>query len=120
MGITPVTIRYYEREGLIPPVNRKNGGIRDFKEDDLNWIEFIKCMRNSGLSVDSLSEYTALYQLGDETLDQRKQLLKDERTKLVSKYEEIGKTIKKLDSKIQDYENGIFKQSEDKLPNWID
>lgn len=64
MGVTAVTLRYYERVGLIPPVTRKNGGVRDFQQEDLNWIEFIKCMRSSGLSVESLIEYTTLYQQG--------------------------------------------------------
>jgi DNA-binding transcriptional MerR regulator len=58
-GLTAVTLRYYERIGLIPPVTRGNGGVRLFNESDLGWIEFIKCMRNAGLSIESLIEYTS-------------------------------------------------------------
>lgn len=118
MDITAVTLRYYERVGLIPPVTRKNGGVRDFQQEDLNWIEFIKCMRSAGLSVESLIEYTSLYQQGDATLDERKRLLQEERNQLVSKYEEIGATIKRLDCKIEDYENGKFQEAERRLPEW--
>lgn len=118
--VTPVTLRYYERKGLIPPVTRKNGGIRDFQQEDLNWIEFIKCMRSAGLSVESLSEYTRLFQIGNETLKDRQQILVKERDALVAKYEELGSTIKKLNRKIEDYKNGKFEQAENNLPEWTE
>ena len=46
--LSPDTLRYYERIGLIPPVPRTSGGLRDYREGDLRWVEFIKCMRNAG------------------------------------------------------------------------
>ena len=52
--LTPATLRYYETMTLIPPVERDSGGIRDYSEEDLNWIEFIKCMRDAGIPVESL------------------------------------------------------------------
>lgn len=118
MNVTPVTIRYYERVGLIPPIHRKNGYVREFHQDDLNWIKFIKCMRSAGLSVETLIKYTTLYQQGDSTIEERKNLLKKERKNLFAKYEEICETLKRLDGKIKDYENGKFQQNEKKLPNW--
>lgn len=120
MDVTAVTLRYYERVGLIPPVTRKNGGVRDFQQEDLNWIEFIKCMRSSGLSVESLTEYTTLYQQGDATLERRKQILQEERDSLAAKYEEIGATLKRLDGKIADYDSGKFQQAERSLPEWTE
>ncbi|MBO1307411.1 MerR family transcriptional regulator [Enterococcus sp. 669A] len=120
MDVTAVTLRYYERVGLIPPVTRKNGGVRDFQQEDLNWIEFIKCMRSSGLSVESLTEYTTLYQQGDATLERRKQILQEERDNLAAKYEEIGATLQRLDGKIADYDNGKFQQAERRLPEWTE
>lgn len=50
--ITADTLRYYERIGLIPHVPRNKSGIRDYDEDSCGWIEFIKCMRKSGLSIE--------------------------------------------------------------------
>ena len=61
------TLRYYERIGLIPPVHRSAGGIREYDEEDCRWIEFIKCMRGAGLPIESLVEYVALFQQGEET-----------------------------------------------------
>ena len=73
-GLSPDTLRYYERVGLIPPVNRTASGIRDYTEEDCRWIEFIKCMRGAGLSIEVLIKYVSLFQQGDATIDQRKEL----------------------------------------------
>ena len=55
-GLTQDTIRYYEKMGLIPPVPRNKSGIRNFDEQSCRWIEFIKCMRSSGLSIEVLKK----------------------------------------------------------------
>lgn len=66
--ITQDTLRYYERIGMIPAVPRTSGGIRNYKEADLGWIELALCMRNAGLPVESMIEYVHLFQEGDETI----------------------------------------------------
>lgn len=71
-GLTPDTLRYYERIGLIPPVPRTKSGLRDYDESSCNWIEFIKCMRGAGLQIEALIEYVALYQQGDALSRQEK------------------------------------------------
>jgi len=68
-GMSVDTLRYYERVGLIPPVNRNDGGIRDYNELDLRRVDFIKCMRGAGLPVEVLIEYVALVQQGDKTIE---------------------------------------------------
>ncbi len=102
--LTPVTLRYYERIGLIPPVKRKNGGVRDYGEDDLTWIDFIKCMRTVGLSIESLIEYTKLFPEGDATAAARKEILIEERNRLEERYKILGITLSKLNDKIDWYE----------------
>ena len=62
------TLRYYERVGLLPPVNRSESGIRDYKEMDVRRVEFIKCMRSAGLPIEVLIEYVGLIQRGDHTI----------------------------------------------------
>ena len=69
--LTQDTLRYYERVGLLPRVNRTSSGIRDYTEEDCRWVEFIKCMRQAGLPIEVLIEYVALYQKGDETIQAR-------------------------------------------------
>ena len=57
VNLSADTLRYYERIGLIPEVNRTESGIRNYTEEDLGWIEFSKCMRNAGMSIEALIEY---------------------------------------------------------------
>lgn len=107
--MTPATIRYYEKEGLIPPITRNVSGIRDFQEEDLNWVEFIKCMRDSGLSIDSLAKYSELYQLGNATLVERKKILIEEYQKLLEKQQLINATVARLETKLDNYDQMIQK-----------
>ncbi|HRX09837.1 MAG TPA: MerR family transcriptional regulator, partial [Candidatus Limiplasma sp.] len=86
------------------PVPRTAGGIRDYGEDDLRWIEFIKCMRLAGLPVDVLAEYVQLCLQGDDTLARRRQLLKEQRDTLVQHIADMQETLRRLDLKIEHYD----------------
>jgi DNA-binding transcriptional MerR regulator len=104
------TLRYYERIGLIRPVNRTASGIRDYNEIDLRRVEFIKCMRAAGLPIDVLIEYVGLVQLGDETIQARKEILKAQRAQLAARMNEMQKTLDILDRKIGGYENALLQK----------
>ena len=67
--ISADTLRYYERIGLIPPVPRTRGGLRDYGEESCGWIQLMKCMRAAGVQIEALIEYVDLFQQGDATLD---------------------------------------------------
>lgn len=105
--LTPDTLRYYERIGLIPGVGRTSGGIRDYQEEDCRWIEFIKCMRGAGLPVETLIEYVRMFQTGDTTIQARKELLVEQRDILKERIEEMQSTLGRLNTKIRRYENVI-------------
>lgn len=104
------TLRYYERIGLIPSINRNKSGIRDYTEEDCGWIEFIKCMRNAGLPIEVLIEYVNLFQKGDDTIEARKEILIEQRKQLEEKMNEMKKTIERLDNKILRYEDKILEK----------
>lgn len=106
--ISPDTLRYYERVGLIPSVNRDKSGIRDYCEIDVKRVEFIKCMRSAGLPIEVLTEYVGLYQQGDQTIEARKEILKEQREKLADRMAEMQKTLNLLDYKIAVYENAVL------------
>lgn len=106
--ISSDTLRYYERIGLVPSIKRTRGGIREYNELDVKRIEFIKCMRNAGLSIEMLIEYFNLFEQGDETAEARKDLLKEQREVLASKIAELQKTLDYLDYKIAAYESHIL------------
>src|SRR5512139_1763794 len=107
-SITSDTLRYYERIGLIPPVNRNEVGIRDYNDLDIRRVEFIKCMRSAGLPVEVLIEYMDLVQRGDQTIETRKEILKEQRALLAARIQEMQKTLDLLDNKIRVYENAIL------------
>jgi len=106
-NISQDTLRYYERIGLIPRVNRNKSGIRDYTEEDCRWVEFIKCMRSAGLPIEVLIEYVALFQQGPETSEARKELLIEQRKLLIIRMEDMKKTLERLDGKIARYEQTV-------------
>ncbi|MRI74173.1 MerR family transcriptional regulator [Enterococcus mundtii] len=108
-GISADTLRYYERIGLIPPVNRTNGGIRDYTEEDLRWVDFTLCMRSAGLSIESLTEYIRLYSAGDETILARRDLLMEESEQLAKKIGEMQACQERLQKKIARYNQDLVK-----------
>jgi len=112
--ISQDTLRYYERIGLIPRVNRNKGGIRDYTEEDCRWIEFIKCMRSAGVQVEALIEYVMLFQQGDATIEARKQILIEQREQLLARIEEMQKALERLNFKIEEYKTKIV-PAENKL-----
>ena len=115
-GLSSDTLRYYERIGLIPPVNRNESGIRDYNDLDMRRVEFIKCMRSAGLPIEVLIEYIALVQKGDKTIEARKEILVEQRELLVSRMKEMQKTLDILDSKIEVYENAVLKKEKQMIP----
>jgi DNA-binding transcriptional MerR regulator len=102
--ITTDTLRWYERIGLINGVPRKSSGLRDYDEENCKTIEFIKCMRNAGLSIGFLQKYMELFKKGDSTLLERRQLLMDEREILRKQIKEMKATLERLDFKIENYD----------------
>ncbi|KJD44125.1 MerR family transcriptional regulator [Paenibacillus terrae] len=104
------TLRYYERIGLIPRVNRNKSGIRDYTEEDCRWVEYIKCMRGVGLPVEILIEYVGLFQQGDETMDARKELLIEQRKQLKTRMEDMKNVLERMDYKIARYEQTIVEK----------
>ena len=112
-GLTADTLRYYERIGLLPAVNRNSSGNRDYTQEDCRWVQFIKCMRSAGLSIETLIEYVSLFQLGDATIAIRKELLIEQRKQIFDKIEELQGTLEYLDKKIDGYEEHMLKFEED-------
>lgn len=103
-NITPDTIRYYEKIGLLSPVPRTASKIRDFDDLSLRRLEFITCMRSAGVSIEGLSEYMRLLSDGKSTVSARKKLLEKERESLLKRREQINATLTKLDYKIALYD----------------
>ncbi len=104
------TLRYYERIGLLPEIARDKNGVRNYSESDCGWIEFIKCMRKSGLPVKILIQYVQLSRQGESTIDRRKSLLLEQKNLLEEKIRELNVSLEKLNYKIDNYDR-IFRSS---------
>jgi len=107
--ISSDTLRYYEKIGLLPKISRTKGGIRDYSQNDCNWIEFIKCMRAAGISIEKLVEYVNLFNQGDSTILQRKQILIEEREKIIEKFGILQNSLERLNYKIEHYDDLVLK-----------
>ena len=114
-GLSVDTLRYYERVGLIPPVQRNDGGIRDYNDLDLRRVDFIKCMRSAGLPVEILIDYVTLVQQGDKTIEARKDILIEQRQLLMDKMSKMQKTLDILNHKIEVYEKAVLKKEKEMI-----
>jgi DNA-binding transcriptional MerR regulator len=112
-NISADTLRYYERIGLLPPVHRNDGGIRDYSDLDVRRVLFIKCMRSAGLSIETLIEYYGLVQQGDLTIETRKEILIEKRAELAARMDELQKTLDLLNYKINVYEIALVKKEKE-------
>ncbi len=110
--LSPDTLRYYERVGLLPEVGRTPGGIRNYTDKDCAWVSYIKCMRSAGVSVETLVEYVRLFHLGPETIAARKKLLMEQREQIIARIAEMNEVLAKLDWKLDGYEERMLKYEE--------
>ena len=110
-GLTQDTLRYYEREGLIGPIAKGDNGIRNYTENDLQRIQFVKCMRAAGLEISFLKKYIQLFDEGDETIKERREILVEQRKILKKKLDDMQEAYDRLNMKIDLYDKNILDKS---------
>lgn len=103
-GLSPDTLRYYERIGLIPDVRRTSGGIRDYSEADCRWIELAKCMRGAGVQIEALVRYVSLFREGEHTAGERRDILVEQRARLMERIADMQSALERLNYKIERYD----------------
>lgn len=103
-GITAHTLRYYEKEGILPPIDRDSGGRRVYSDENLTWIDIVTCLKATRMPVALIKEIVRLSIIGDETIEERKKILKDHRLEMVAQLEDLKKSIEKIDKKIAFYD----------------
>ena len=104
LGIPASTLRYYDREGLLPFVERSSGGIRRFRDSDMEWLRVITCMKSAGMSLRDIREYIQLALRGDDTIEDRLRLFLRQRAALEERMEELRRTLETVDYKCWFYE----------------
>lgn len=106
-NISADTLRYYERVGMIPTVGRTAGGIRDYQQEDLNWVELAICMRSAGLPIEAMIEYVRLFQEGDSSIPARLSLLQEQLEVLKEQQRNTEATIHRLEYKVSVYAEAV-------------
>jgi len=110
--LSPHTLRYYERAGLMKQrVERDDSsGYRLYTSQDIQWIEFLKCLRSTGMPIRDVQSYADLLRQGDTTIIERLQLLKDHRLRVQQQLDEVEQHLSHINKKITTYENFQLKQ----------
>ena len=97
LGVPASTLRYYDKEGLLPFVERSSGGIRMFKDQDYEWLKIIECMKKAGMPIKDIKEYLELTLRGDETIHQRLELFQKQKQLLQEQMASLQRTLDVLD-----------------------
>lgn len=124
LGVAPSTLRYYDKVGLLPFVERSENGIRLFKEEDYEWLKIIECLKKTGMSLENIKEFIFMAMQGDETINGRLEMIIKQRDTVQRKIAELEETLDTLEYKQWYYETAkkagtteVFrKMSEDELP----
>ena len=99
LGVPASTLRYYDKEGLLPFVGRSSGGIRMFEEKDYEWLRIIECLKKTGMSLKDIREYIELAMQGDETIDRRLEMFRKQRTGLQARMAELQQKLDRAEDK---------------------
>jgi len=99
-GLTAHTLRYYEKEGLISGVERTQGGFRQYTDEDLERLGLICCLKNTGMSIQEIARFVQLTHEGDHTLEERVELLRAHRERVLEKMAEMQKHLDKVTWKL--------------------
>ena len=107
LNIPASTLRYYDKEGLLPFVERSSGGIRMFRDTDFEWLQIIGCMKKAGLSIRDIRQYIEMALQGDNTLALRLQMFRRQREVLMTQMQELRHTLDMVDYKCWYYETAL-------------
>ena len=113
-GLTAHTLRYYEKEKLLPNVNRSAGGFRQYSDEDLEALGMICCLKNTGMSLQDISRFMALTREGDQTLRERCELLKKHRDTVIARMEEMQRHLDKVTWKVNYFTEKLAEYERDR------
>lgn len=106
-GLGVHTLRYYEKEGLLPFVRKSGSGLRIYSDSDIGWLGMIECLKGTGMTLKGIKQYIDWYIEGDSTLEQRLEMFKRQKVKLEEQLAELQKNMAKIDYKISLYTEAV-------------
>ena len=117
MGITTATLRYYDKEGLLPDVKRVNG-IRVFEDKDFKWLRVLNCLKNTNMPIKEIKKYVELSKDGDKTLQERYELILKQEERIKEEIVQYKHYLKEIEFKKKYYEEAIRNGSEEAVKDW--
>ena len=114
-NITPSTIRWYEKKGLIPPIKRDENGRRYYDEGNLDWFSVVMCMKGTNMSVENIRKFAELNAMGDSTLQERLDMVIRQRDVTVAKIHELEECLKTIEFKIMYFTECINEGTEENM-----
>ncbi len=113
MGLTPHTLRYYEKEGLLPFVRKSSSGLRVFSDEDIDWLVIIECLKGTGMQLKDIRQYIDWCRQGDETLGARLEMFKRQKAKVEEQMAQLQQYMEKINYKIAYYTEAVANGSID-------
>ncbi len=110
-GLTAHTLRYYEKEGLLPFVKKSGSGLRVFSDSDIGWLQMIECLKGVGMPLKGIKQYIDWFIEGDSTLEKRLQMFKEQKVSLEAQMAQLQKHMNKINYKINLYSKAVEKGS---------
>lgn len=114
-GLTASTLRYYEKEGILPTIERDNINRRRYSDDELEWIKLVIALRDTGMSMEMIKEYIQLLYNGDDTLNKRRELLLEHKKKVEKEISLTLAHLEKINRKIAIYELLVSGKTKDDI-----
>ena len=99
LNVAPSTLRYYDKEGLLPFVERSSGGIRMFKDEDMEWLRLLGCLKKVGMPLREIKAFMDWSRQGDATISQRLELIEKQRQSVLDQQKQLEETLLMLDYK---------------------
>ena len=116
LGLTTATLRYYEKEGLLPFVERTSGGIRQFTEKDFEWLMIIDCLKKTGMPLKDIRSFIEMVNQGDSTIENRLNLIQKQKKSVENQLAELAEILKVLEFKEWFYAENIMNMNVEDLP----
>ena len=113
MSLPVSTIRYYDKMGLLPFLEKNESGYRIFKEQDISMLRIIECFKNTGMSISEMQQYVEMVKRGDESLEERYQLFVKRKEIVLEEMRQLEKQLETIDHKLWYYETAIKAGTED-------
>ncbi len=106
VGLNIGAIRFYERKGLLDPVVRNEQNNRLYTDDEINWLIFLRCLRETGMSVEEIKKYYDMVKAGTSTLPERIKLIQDQKQALLDDIDKKKAQLIHLEHKLERYYRG--------------